>query len=433
MFKFPPFLTEQWASAYFQILFSVLVFAIGIPFLGLQLVLQEDVRHVVTYRQWKLLLWLGLVFLLFLSAVSFIWFLHPGPAGQKPDAGILRAEKGGGGPASPAVNDPASAQQPTIQQADAPPGPPAANAPDTEDYIQALVAGMIVTVVPIVTLIFGYWLPTNYTRRKVIRQFRDDLVRGFNKKRTLNKKILSNLVYLGEHGNPGNEKNLVIDSFAHIARHVQKDTPAYKYKGRELAEMIKGVGYILEHREKPGNDDNYRRCAALLKNVWTNVSGEITYHDATLATSMLKQLGATAVKEKAAETAHTYIKYAAECDDSVVFELALKAIEVKNFRIATDALNKLEGMAIKEQQGKLESSDTTSNLLGLLAHYDDAGASAKRRAALFLTRAQASFSPSLESCIKSAVNYHYLAGDFDTADKLLLLLGEMAKHQAQQV
>lgn len=412
MFGFPPFLTEQWASAYFQILFSALVFAIGIPFLGLQLVMQEDVRHVVTYRQWKLLIWVLLVLLLFMSAVSFIWYLHPVQMEQR---AAEERTKLANADAQPSPKPNTEGQPPTDVEAE-------------QHYRERVAAGLIVTIIPAAALIFGYWLPTNYTRKKVIRQFKSDLISSFNKNRTLKKEILMKLVYLGDHGNAGIEKSLVLNAFTEIAHHVQNSSGAYQYRGRELADMVRSLRTVVEEGEKQGNDENYKQAAGLLKIIWSRVTGQHSTQDATLAASALKQLGMTAVKDRSEETASIYVMLAAECDDSVVFELGLAALNARRYRVATIALAKLETLALREN---FQNIETISNLLGLLAQYSSHGVSAKRRVDVFLSDSSHLFSPSLQACVNSANEYHYKAGSFDTADKILELFKELLPQQTQ--
>jgi hypothetical protein len=440
MFKFPPFLTEQWAAAYFQILFSALVFAIGIPFLGLQLVMQEDVRHVVTYRQWKLLIWLVLVLMLYLSSVSFIWFIHPGmPLKEKDKPSQTAASPQGAAAttppttptATPAQSPATPAQSPT-QPAVTPAGTAAigADAPtptansgsgdEDDQYHQALAAGIIITVIPVAAIAFGYWLPTNYTRKKVIREFKGDLMREFDKDKALKKETLMKLVYLGEHGNPGIEKNLVLSAFKEVANHVQQGIGEYQYRGLELADMVRSIRTILEEGSKKGNDDNYKRSAALLETVWTNVSGDFSNRDATQAAQALKQIGVTAVREKSEEVALLYIMAAVNCDDSVVFELGVAALEAKRYRPATLAL----------RHGEFQETETVSNLLGLLAHYESLGPSAKKVSDAFIAKNMLKFSPSLERCLEIAQNYHFKAGSFDTADKIMAISAAVAKQKA---
>jgi hypothetical protein len=436
MFKFPPFLTEQWAASYFQILFSALVFAIGIPFLGLQLVMQEDVRHVVTYRQWKLLLWLILVLMLFLSSVSFIWFLHPGsPLTKMPDKAAPQS------PATPAQPPPQADTAPTgAAPADATarspaaltptPAPPVAGDEDGTQYQQALAAGIIITVIPIAALVFGYWLPTNYTRKKVISEFKCDLIREFGKNKAIKKETLLKLVYLGEHGNPGIEKNLVLSAFREVAEHVQKGTGGYQYEGRELADMVRSIRTILEEGSKKGNDDNYKRSARLLETVWTNVSGDFSNRDAAQAAQALKQIGVTAVREKSEEVALLYIMAAVNCDDSVIFELGVAALEAKRYRPATLALRKLAQLALTEHSGVLNETETVNNLLGLLVQYESLGPSAKKVSDDFIAKNAPKFSPSLEKCLETAEDYHFKAGNFDTADKIMAKSAALAGRRA---
>src|SRR5215213_3258132 len=69
-------LSETWASAYVQILITLIIFALGIPALAIQLVVQDDIRTVFQ-RRWKWTMWIILVIGIFGAFISFIWILHP--------------------------------------------------------------------------------------------------------------------------------------------------------------------------------------------------------------------------------------------------------------------------------------------------------------------------------------------------------------------
>lgn len=464
----PPFLTEQWATAYFQVLFSVLVFAVGIPFLGIQLIMQEDVRHVVTYRTWKIRLWAALVIALLFSNILFIWIIHPatldkadvptqvskneplpvssgvtGDNGRDGAAEQLRASESQpadsvlnqGQPKKPvpvgaAPSDAATPTHPPAEQYQSPvPGPSpiqTASPNESEDNVwpwyQSMIAGLIVTVIPIAALTLGYWLPSTFTRKKVIKQFEADLISSIKKHRRPKPDTLLNLTYLGEHGNPGIEKQLVLESFKRVASALQ-DEPGYK--GRELAEMIKSISPILLNTEKPGNDENHKFAANLLHTIWRKVSGKYSYLDAMLAATTLKQLGLEAVMSKSDETALRYVSEGALCDDSIVFELGVLAVRTGRFNVAMDALRNLEVMAFADEIQPEDRKEATHSLLGLLANFIAAGEASRRRAESFLTRERSAFVPSLEVCIKEATDYHFIKADFFTADKILAMEREL--------
>jgi len=233
----------------------------------------------------------------------------------------------------------------------------------------------------------------------------------------LSQELITDLTYLGEHGQPGDEKNLVLKVFMDVATAVQQDK---RYTGRELEEVIRSLGTLLHGKAQTGNDENYKRAADLLKNIWSKVPSEISSYDAMLAASMLKQLGFKVVEEKSEEIAFIYIKNAAAWDSSAVFELGLRALEVKRIRIAIEALNKLEALA--EHGGVLRPTETLDNLLGLLAHFIAYSPSALMRAEVFLSRTRDYFQPTLKDCINVAVYHHYIAGNFATADALVEML-----------
>lgn len=460
MFDHSPVLTDQWASTYVQILFNVLIIAVGIPFLTFQ-IMQEDVRHVVTYRHWTTTLLALMCFILFLSVISFI--LPPHPA--KEDRNLNASAPATAGTNRMAGTSTSNGQEQTPPNSAVPSDSWLSSLKD--DETQAYIAGGIATIVPTVTLLYGYWLMTNYTRKKVIRQFRMELLIDYRRKGVINKDILSKLVYLGEHGNAGIEKNLVLNAFKQIAYLVQRSSRKHRYKflrdlcarvarswpkdktsdnkykslfsvfrimagriprtvsgriyyGHELADLIKSLEVILPHSDKLGNDENYKIAADLLTVILTSVSKDLaTREDKRLAATMLEKLGTTAVRERSPETAHLYIMKAAACGHSYVFKLGLEALNVKQFKIANDALNRLETLALAEDAGQLKPVAATSNLLGLIAHYVLLNNSSKKRAYTFLKKAGNAFSPSLESCVAAAINHHYSRSNFETVDKLI--------------
>ncbi len=421
--ELPPFITEQWATVYFEVLFSVLVFAVGIPFLGLQLIMQEDVRHVVTYKTWKIRVWAVLVFVLLFSNLLFIWIIHPLTETQKAsESNSLAANaKAEHAPAAPPATD--DRTSPPGQQVSTIANPASTTAAPTEEtadhwpWYQSVTAGAIITFVPLAALSFAYWLPLNYTRKRVIRQFEKDLISSISRDRRPNLDVLIKITYLGEHGNPGFEKNLVLDSFKRIAEVLQD--PKTGYKGWELADIIRSINPILQNSEKPGDDENYKVSAKLLHAIWGRVSESASPKDAMLAASALKQLGLSAVRSKSEETALLYLIEGASCDEAVVFELGVEAVRLIRFNIATDALNKLEAMAFSKEKEAREREEATHSLLGLLAHFFAAGESSRRKAERSLAVSAEGFVPSLEDCMKSAIDYHFSRADFETSDKLL--------------
>jgi len=441
MFIFPPSLTEQWASAYFQILIGVFIFALGIPAIEFQLVVEEDIRHIVVRRRTGLRGWKFIVLMLFLVSLSFVWFLHPGvPINKVSDSDVPPA-------ASPTPVKVAEQNAGNIKDGGpvvASPQPSATPAPAPEpsllmqlymsEKVQSIVAASLVSLTFVLAVIYGLRLPTKYSRVNVIAHLRDKLIKSFNEDGHLDEDVIDDLSYLGEHGKPGDEKQLVLDAFKSVTYEVL-DSP--KYSGTELKEILLSFKEIVSGKDKPGNDTNYASASVLLTHVWKKISENESRlssdNDARHAAQMLSALGIEAVKNMSQQTALTFVENAGQCDDKIVFEIGLAALRVKQFRVASGALSKLKWMAKSENQLQLTPSDMTLNLLGLLAHFIHYGDATKELAESFLSGKDISFSPSLEACINAAIYYHYFDSNFDTVNYLIKLLpdanGSFAERQ----
>lgn len=377
----PP-LTEQWATTYLQILFNVLLVVLGIPFLLWQQT-REDVRHILAKRQFKARLWVFVVLVLFALIYCFVLIFYPAALNVPSVPGLRRV---------------------------------ADYARGWHGYFP-----LLLLTFSLLAIVFSYAQGLRYTRASLIAHLRKRLIKAFRKKGVLPPGLVSDLTYLGEHGQPGDEKGLVLAVLADVTEAVQ-ERKGRGYTGRELEEVIRGLGTVLRGRGQTGSDENYKDAAKLLKSIWSNVPAEISSHDAMLAASTLKQLGFDVIREKSEEAAFIYIKHAAAWDSAVVFELGLKALEVRRVRIAIEALNKLETLAQAANRGALWPTETVGNLLGLLAHFSAYGASARNRAGDFLSANRGHFRPSLRRCTEAAIYGHYMAGNFDTADALFEML-----------
>lgn len=415
---FPPSLTEVWATVYFQILIGVFIFALGIPAIEFQLVVEEDVRHVVVRRQTGMWIWKIIVWILFVGALSFVWFIHPISEGRK----VVE-----GNPARVPAAYPSASPSPAIDVVgQVSPQPSAGSSVETSGALddqrtQGVIAAALITLTFLLAITYGLRLPQKYKRSTVIDNFQKQMTEHFEKHGSLDPDALDDLVYLGEHGRAGDEKELVILAFKAV---VAKVTTSERYTGRELKELLESLILILRNGTRPGSDRNYFLAAKLLKETWHEVHhlgvAIISNNDAQLAASLLRQLGIEAVKTMSEETALAYVGFAGDCaDQRTVYALGIEAFCTRRFLIASGALSKLESLAIPTRNSMLAPNDATSALLGLLAYFVDYGEATRERARTFLARSRKRFSPSLDTCIKTALFYHYYNSNFDAVDRLI--------------
>ena len=440
-----PSLSEQWATAYVQILLTIIIFAIGVPALAMEIIAQEEVRH-VAHNRMRITGWaIVMLFVSLLSFYAFVWYLHP--PFPKPTITLV----GGSGASSstpneaapPAQSSPQTGETPSPSAGDTaatPGGPPPNNARQDgeESQMTSLAASVIVTVVPILAIVFGLLQVSAFRRTKLVKELEDELMdsisahrsrlkrlvnRMFWKKRNphlLRDESLHDLIYLGEHGKPGNDKKLVLDALSRVAEKAQASPD---YKDGELEALIKGLKTIVINNTKPGEDGDFILVAKVLKDIREKLSARpnpIQHNDALSARTVFDGLCVEAVKHRAKATSKELLKDASSGDVDMVFEVGLAALNAKQFDIATEALTKLEVLA--DEQG-LKCGDETANLLGLLAQFIASQSdSTSRRAGAYLRESQTSFIPSLEECVKAARKHHYGASNYDTADSLDKLL-----------
>ena len=410
----PPPLTEAWAAAYLQILIGLFVFALGIPVLAFQLIVQEDVKHVAQHRM-RVRGWLVSTLALFAGSILFVWLLHPMQAGS---------------------------DQITLAQL----------YPNGTAYL----AASIVTFTPSVAAWFGIRLISGHRRAQVIKRLTEDLRKSFARQGYFDSTVFDDLIYLGEHGKAGEEKEMVLAIVEDLVRDIQgRDN----YQGCELEDLIRSIEVIL-CGECQGDDRNFCHAANILKEVWdTLTTREQKMHsDASAALHVLKSLSLISVTDKSEQTTLEYLEEDALCDSNIVFEVGFTALSAKRFLIATAALNKLEALvaehtaltraardelaawrkqnapaiakgdgAIRDELERREwalgeqltvNGEVASNLLGLLSHFRSSGLSASKRAETSLSQNSDAFLAPLPDSLKAAFTYHFNRGQYDTSDRI---------------
>ncbi len=384
----PPHLTEGWAAAYLQILIGLLVFALGIPAFIFQLIVREDIRHVTEQRMNTRWGWVPIGFLA-LAALAFVWWLHP-----------------------------SSGEEDTL--------------------MQRWLASLLITLVPLLVAGSGFYQLRKYEREKVVASLRDAFIQadsGRNSRQTANaaerakredilrekrKRALHDLIYLGEHGRAGNEKQMVLNAFESIAKFVQSRED---YQGEELEYLIQSLPVILQSGETKGDDKNYCLAAEMLKKIQDNCSRKrraIYDDDVKAIRRTLKALALEAMKSKLEHTVLRLLDASVACNSDIVFTIGVAALQAKRFLIATSALSKLETMVIKGNG--LGCDETSYRLLGLLAHFAASGKAATRRAETFFSQLPLEDPTLIGRCLNEAFTHYYDRTYFETADYLHALI-----------
>lgn len=376
----PTQLTVTWAAVYLEVLVVLLVFALGFPALVLRLAVPEDLRRFVRHR-WTMTLWTILTVVLALVAVSLVWFLHPCSGASLP-------------------------------------------------RWQETLGGLAITVVLGLTGVFWWVQMKERSRESIIRGLERDCIRNLRRRRGLVEKPLADLIHLGKQGNAGYEKEIVLRAFGGVAASVQ-DRP--RYAGNELVELVQGIEKTLVGGEKIGDFDNFLLAVQVLDDILSPLRTPklSAAPDMAVALQTLERLGGASLKlgfEQATLIIVQAVAAAAEGPSGDVrlaceslLEIGRSALmDTKRFLVAVAALSRLEALA--ETRYPLKG-EVAANLLGLLAHFWGSGRTARRHGRSVLERMGEHFEPSLQDCIKAAIECQYRTTRFDTADKLIEMLG----------
>lgn len=212
----PPQLSEAWATAYIQILTMLCIFALGIPALMFQLVVQDDIRHVF-HRHMRVTGWVTSVAIILLTFIMFVWFLHP-PFRRIQSQSLAAAKNDTGNTIGSAQVTPSPVQMPspgsnqaTRQKRSSPQMKPGDSAPGAvpgfvaaatpvatvspspittpagsgsaldadEFYVGAIVASMAMTLIPMLVIALGFMQVSYLRRPHLIKYLERELIDEF--------------------------------------------------------------------------------------------------------------------------------------------------------------------------------------------------------------------------------------------------------------
>jgi hypothetical protein len=383
-FSLPPF-TQEWATTYLQVLFESFLFALGVP-AAIYNLIDSDIRYLAETRNRARRYFLG-TGLLYVVVLAIVWFIPPDPESQSRVSTL----------------------------------------PELSSIVKSLMAIAVVTVLPFGVLVMGLWLNRQFEREKVVARLGNVLLKTFEVSGHLDSIALKDLTYLGEHSKAGNEKGVVLDVIDQIvSRVLEKAT----YGGFELEILIRHIPTILNNTAESGNEENYQRALEVLSRIWRRLYIRRITDDSFSTRETIRHLALHSVEKMSEATTLAYLEIAADCDSHLVFDIGLASFKANKYLLATAALAKLEQMTSNALSSTLEPEaqrETRANLLGMTAHFAASGPSSFHRAKTSIQYNEELFIPPLLAALADAVDYQYMAGRFETADKLQLLIAEASK------
>lgn len=194
----PPPLSEAWATAYVQILITLVVFALGVPALAIQLVVQDDIREVF-HRRMRVTGWVTSLIVTLLAFIAFVWVLHPpfkkvgGPPTTKQigvgDRAIVNVplivdtlpSASAGAQANGTV---IAVGNPTVS-----PSKPEKEDEDELSYAESFAASVVMTLIPLALIGLGLLQTTYYRRQNIIKELEKEILEDYATEQTLAERL----------------------------------------------------------------------------------------------------------------------------------------------------------------------------------------------------------------------------------------------------
>lgn len=374
-----PSVSEPWTGVYLQVAAAVLIFAVGFPALVMQAIISEDVRMVV-HRQRRYYKWGAYGVLLYAAtAVFLIWLTNP---------------------RSPA----------TGQAAD-------------------LLGGIALTLDVVLVIPFWY-LQTQYRRDRILAFLTKKCLASIQACGTPNEQALLDIELLGAYSTSRSERMKVVESLHQLATQVQTHP---RYNGSGLSDILHSLGVMLRASE---DADELQRATFALTSLIENLrlSG---YPYAPDMGSMLEVVRGVGMFSLGIEGGHASISSVlnqlvygvngvSDRTGQILFQLGKMALRNKRYLFAVEVLSKLEAVA---RQGLPAGPEQSADYLGLVAHFWEAGATARAKAKASLS--SMAFEGTLAECLEVALGLHARRAELDTADKLRAMLKDFRKMKAQ--
>jgi hypothetical protein len=283
----------------------------------------------------------------------------------------------------------------------------------------SLVANSVMTATISAGLLFLLTEMRRYRRSSLIQQLVTIALDNVRDGRTLDESALADIVYLGEQGNAGAEKNDVIQALVTICSTVQATG---FYHGIELGEALDGVCRVVLSADKSASDDNYLRASALVSEVIDKCRERRLGQspDVAAAWRTLKRLGLAAIPVMP-EWVSLRIVEVASSFPAVLHEMSTAALDCKRPTAAVAALSKLEA---SYSGGGSRRAEVEPWLLAAAANFFNAGGSLKKRAEAYL---RSEFNAmALIGSLGDAESFFFDLGNFRASDEVSKMRDRMS-------
>jgi hypothetical protein len=267
-------------------------------------------------------------------------------------------------------------------------------------------------------------------RERALQELTRQILQDLPKTGKPNGEKLRELIEIGKQSNPGADREKILESMRVLVDAVCRHE---KYEGDSLENLIIGIVHVLATRPTAEDTRNYQTAAAILTTVLSSKisnSNEAKFVDQFHAVNAMSTLGQTMLAQEDFSTEADYILmdyeealglvisvYPELLPDVTQALLSMGSVALYNKRYLF-AVATMERMLTLVETNQPVAVKPLAELLGLTAHFWTAGGGSKDFIKMRISRITALFSGDPSAAIERAGQRFQMTMRFDTADKL---------------
>lgn len=299
-------------------------------------------------------------------------------------------------------------------------------------YSKGRTAAILISAAILLTLfcwLISFW---TFSRMLVIGFLKHQILKRYRKGRSPQESHVDNLIYIGERGSPGYEKELVLRAIYDIVDFVLN---LKTYKGSQLDHLLKNIPKVLI-----GSHGLIDSDSKLTVEMLSRIIDEYSRHkgnsnaDAAGAVVLMKIIGVAAIERRVDSIARRIINKLRFIEEVSLFQpssqailnIGVTAVNLRRFPISTSALDGLDTLSTIGGQSEIKI-DKCHDLVTLLASLYSSCVGAREHALRFLKRKQLEFTPSLRSCIQATIHKRSESSQFEFLEDLYSLLSSVKR------
>ena len=279
----------------------------------------------------------------------------------------------------------------------------------------------------------AFRIPRRYGRRDaVVRRLEAEVGATIARKSRLVEESLHDLIELGRQTEPGRGKEWVLQSLLQLSDAITRHP---RYTGDGLEDLVLGVVDIVTSRPR-GSAQNFSTANHVLQCVVipeASRASDLKQGDLICAIRALSILGreSLALNDQAVSLGivqslgPSYAKGAESTVSQALFEIGVEATAQRQILIAMAALANLMTLV---EAGSMSDPEVSADTLGLLAHFWNAGETAREYARVRLERVSEGLGgANVMSALAAASRHCAMTTQFETADRLDAMARDLAQ------